>query len=114
VLPYLDQRRSELWVTSSLVVCEFFRPATRRQSVPQAQAWLGQVLDDVAPFEESAGLEAARVEASLSQQGRSLGMRDLLIASQARDLGATFVTFDKGNFRNQPVRQLLDVDVIDP
>jgi predicted nucleic acid-binding protein len=67
VLPYLDQRRSELWVTSSLVVCEFFRPATRRQSVPQAQAWLGQVLDDVAPFEESAGLEAACVEASLSQ-----------------------------------------------
>jgi predicted nucleic acid-binding protein len=41
-------------------------------------------------------------------------MRDLLIAAHARTLGATFGTFDKHDFENSAVQQLLDVDVIHP
>jgi predicted nucleic acid-binding protein len=113
VLPYLHERTDETWVTSSLVTFEFFRPAQRRQNVHDVQAWLGQLLDGVEPFDETAGLEAARLEAALSEQDHSLAMRDLLIAAHARALNGTFVTADKGDFRNRPVQQLLNVDVID-
>lgn len=113
VLPYLRARTDETWVTSSLVTFEFFRPAHRRQSAHDVQTWLGQVLDGVEPFDETAGVEAARLEAALSKQNRSLAMRDLLIAAHARALNGTLVTVDKGDFRPRPVQQLLDVDVLD-
>lgn len=112
VLPYLRDQTDETWVTSSVVVFEFFRPAARRQRVVAVQTWLGRVLDGIEPFEESAGLAAAKAEASLADQGASLRMRDLLIAAHARDVGATLVTFDKGDFQNRSVQQLFDVDVI--
>ena len=113
VLPYLRERTDEPWVTSSLVITfEFFRPAHRRQNVHEVQTWLGQLLDAVEPFDEIAGLEAAQIEASLPEQDAALAMRDLLIAAHASTLDATFVTADKGDFRREPVQQLLAVDVI--
>jgi predicted nucleic acid-binding protein len=39
-------------------------------------------------------------------------MRDLLIAAYASAIDATFVTCDRGDFRNDAVQSLLDVDVI--
>lgn len=114
VVPYLQQHATEQFVTSSLVIFEFFRPAKRRGSSQQVQTWLGQVLDGIEPFTESAGIKAAEVEASLQSQNTSLGMRDLLIAAHARERGATFVTYDRRDFQNQAVQQLLDVDVITP
>jgi len=39
---------------------------------------------------------------------------DLLIASHARELGATFVTHDRNDFENATVQQLLDVDLVTP
>lgn len=80
----------------------------------QVRAWLGTVLDAIELVTESAGLQAARVEANLQRQDTSLKMRDLLIAAHARDLSATFVTYDKGDFQNKPVQHRLDVDVITP
>lgn len=114
VLPYLTQRTEETWVTSSIVIFEFVRPSQRRTQIHKVQAWIGQVLDDVVAFDESAGLQAAEVEESLASHGISLQMRDLLIAAQARDVGATFITFDNNDFQNQPVQQLLDVEVLTP
>jgi predicted nucleic acid-binding protein len=114
VVPYLQAHADDRFVTSSLVVFEFFRPAKRRDNSQQVRAWLGKALDGIEPFTASAGLTAADVEVALDQQNRSLQMRDLLIASHARELDATFVTYDKGNFQTQPVQQLLDVDVIVP
>lgn len=114
VVPYLQTHADDQFVTSSLVVFEFFRPARRRDNSRQVRAWLGKVLDAIEPFTESAGLEAAGVEASLRSQEYTLEMRDLLIASHARALGATFVTYDKGDFAVESVQQLLDVDVIAP
>jgi predicted nucleic acid-binding protein len=113
VLPDLRERTDETWVTSSLVTFEFFRPAQRRQNAHDVQAWLGQLLDGVEPFDEAAGLEAARLEAALSKQNRSLAMRDLLIAAHARALNGTFLTVDRGDFHRRPVQQLLDIDVLD-
>jgi tRNA(fMet)-specific endonuclease VapC len=114
VVPYLQQHADEQFVTSSLVIFEFFRPAKRRNNSQQVQAWLGQVLDGIEAFTEGAGITAADVEASLSGQNKTFQMRDLLIASHARECGATFVTYDKDDFENQPVQQLLDVDVVAP
>lgn len=114
VVPYLQTHAADQFVTSSLVLFEFFRPAKRRNNSQQVRGWLGRVLDDIEPFTESAGLKAASVEASLQSQNKTLRMRDLLIASHARELGATFVTYDKGDFENRPVQRLLDVDIITP
>lgn len=114
VVPYLQRHKNEQFITSSLVVFEFFRPARRRANSQQVQAWLGQVLDGIAPFTEDAAIKAADVEDSLRTQNETLQMRDLLIASHARERGATFVTYDKGDFDNRTVQQLLDVDVITP
>lgn len=114
VVPYLQTHADEQFVTSSLVLFEFFRPAKRRDNSQRVHAWVGSVLDGVEPFTGSAGLKAASIEASLQRQEATLRMRDLLIASHARDLEATFVTCDSGDFENEIVQQLLDVDVITP
>ena len=112
VVPYLQDHADEQFVTSSLVLFEFFRPAKRRNNSEHVRTWLGSVLDGIEPFTESASLTAASVEANLQQQDQSLAMRDLLISAHARDIGATFVTCDKNDFQHSAVQQLLDVDVI--
>lgn len=112
VVPYLQAHAEEQFVTSSLVLFEFFRPAKRRSNSEEVRAWLGSVLDGIEPFEESAAMSAAAVEANLERHDAALQMRDLLIAAHARDVGATFVTFDRGDFESEPVQQLLDVDVL--
>jgi len=112
VVPYLQDHADEQFVTSSLVLFEFFRPAKRRNNSEHVRTWLGSVLDGIEPFTESTSLTAASVEANLQQQGQSLAMRNLLISAHARDIGATFVTCDKGDFQHSAVQQLLDVDII--
>jgi len=114
VVPYLQSHAREEFVTSSLVVFEFFRPAKRRANSREVRNWLGRALDGIEPFTESAALAAASVEASLRSQDRSLAMRDLLIAAHAHDLDATLVTLDEGDFGDEAVHQLLDVDVVPP
>ena len=114
VVPYLQRHADKRFVTSALVMFEFFRPAKRRSNSHQVQTWLGRVLDGIEPFTGDAGMRAATVEANLQKQNTDLDMRDLLIASHARELGARFVTYDRGDFRQPDVEQLLDVDVISP
>ncbi|WP_336327435.1 type II toxin-antitoxin system VapC family toxin [Halovenus sp. HT40] len=113
VVPYLQRNAEADFVTSSLAVFEFFRPEKRQTNSEQVRTWLGKAVDSIEPFSESAGLRAATVEQKLRQQGIELDMRDLLIASHARELDATFVTYDKGDFADPVVQQLLDVDVIE-
>ncbi|WP_225334004.1 type II toxin-antitoxin system VapC family toxin [Halomicrobium urmianum] len=112
VVPYLQDHADERFVTSSLIIFEFFRPVKRRDNRRQVQSWLGRVLDDVEPFTESASMTAAGVESRLREQDAALEMRDLLIAAHARELGATFVTCDSGDFGSRRIQQLLDVDVV--
>jgi len=112
VVPYLQAHADEQFVASSLVLSKFFRPAKRRSNSHEVHAWLGTVLDGIEPFTQSASLTAATIEAKLQAQETALSMRDLLIASHNRDLDATFVTMDKGDFQREPVQQLVNVDVI--
>jgi predicted nucleic acid-binding protein len=112
VRPYLQQHATESFITSSLVLFEFFRPPKRRQNLEDVRRWVEGVLDSVEPFTQSTALRAARINESLRSQGRELEMRDLLIAAHARELGGQFVTCDSGDFENEAVQQLLDVDVI--
>lgn len=112
VVPYLQAHADEPFVTSSLVVFEFFRPARRRNNSQQVHEWLDTALDDVRPFSPAAGEMAAAVEARLERHDQQLPMRDLLIATHARALDATLVTCDRGDFEDEVVQQLLDVDVV--
>ncbi len=112
VVPYLQDHASEPFVTSTLVLFEFFRPAKRRDNRQEVSSWLGRGLDDIRSFGEVAAFRAASIEASLRSQDCSLPVRDLLIAAHADALDATFVTCDKRAFQSRPVQQLLDVDVI--
>lgn len=114
VVPYLQSHATDRFVTSSLVLFEFFRPAKRRQNVNEVRTWLGQVLDGIEAFDEEAALRAAAVEGKLQRHDETLAMRDLLIASHASAIEATFVTCDSGDFGSTAVQQLLDVDVITP
>lgn len=99
VVRYLQEHASEQFVTSSLVTVEFFRPAKRRANSQHVCTWLGRGLDSIEPFTDDAARQAADVEASLQTHNESLPMRDLLIASHAREMGATFVTDDTGDFQ---------------
>lgn len=112
VLPYLRQRTDRTWVTSPLVVFEFFRPAHRRQQISHVQAWLGSVLDGIEPFDESAALEAATIESSLADQGTTMAMRDLLIGAHAKSVGATFVTMDRADFDRGAIRDLIEIEIV--
>ena len=112
VVPYLERHAEDRFVTSSLVMFEFFRPAKRRDNSGEVQAWLSRALDGVESFTEDTAMKAADAEGSLAEQNVNLPLRDLLIAAHADALGATFVTFDKGEFQSQPVQQLFDVDML--
>lgn len=50
-------------------------------------------------FDLAAALHYAEIRASLEAKGRSIGPHDLLIAAQARSLGATLVTANVREFK---------------
>jgi len=53
---------------------------------------------DLVPFDETAALEAARIYADLSAEGRMIGPMDLLIAGTARSRSAVLVTDNTKEF----------------
>ena len=53
----------------------------------------------IAEFDLDAALHYADIRASLEAKGKSIGPLDLLIAAQARSLGATLVTANSGEFK---------------
>jgi predicted nucleic acid-binding protein len=112
VVPYLSEHASEEFTTSSLVVFELFRTATRRRRSQDVHAWLGQSLASIEPFTDQAAVTAAQAEAALSQYEPSLALRDLLIVAHAKALDATFVTADASDFQSEPIQQLFEIDII--
>lgn len=70
-------------------------------------------IDGIGPFDENAASEAAKIGVNLQNTDASLDTADLLIAAIARDRGATLATGNKNDFDKKPIRQLLDVNVID-
>lgn len=113
VVRFLEQRHAEEWATSALVAFEFYRIYDDRTQMQSVGRQLGVILDGVIPFSEETAIEAAALESSLASTDVSLDVRDLLHAAVARDLGETFVTGNRNDFDNGPVRELVDVEFVD-
>lgn len=114
VVSYLKRNASEPWGVPATVVFEYLRYYSSQSAVRQHRHALDQRIQRVLPLTGDVAVEAVLLEHSLAQHDVSLGLADLLHAATARERGATFVTCDASDFDNAPVRQLLDVDVIEP
>lgn len=114
VVDYLDRHRSDPWGISTVVLYEFLSyydsPGTRQERLHTLK---NRVVDDIASFDEDAAIEAASMESSLSKTNTSLDAADLMIASTARQRGGVLATANKRDFDKQPIRQLLEVDIVD-
>ena len=71
--------------------------ATHPQQAAKLQAFLN--LFTVAEFDMDAALHYADIRADLESTGKPMGPLDLLIAAQARSLGATLVTRNSTEFK---------------
>jgi len=113
VLSYLERHRDDPWLVSAIVLYEYLTyygsDGTRRQQRYE----LKRMLNRVVPFDEETAAEAADIENSLDAVGTSLDVADLLIAATAREHGATLATANADDFDKEPIRQLLDVDIVD-
>ena len=56
----------------------------------------------IAPFEDAAALEAARLRAILEKRGKGIGPYETLMAGQALSLGVTLVTANTREFARVP------------
>ena len=70
---------------------------THPQQAGRLEAFLG--LFQLADFTLDAALHYADIRAALEAEGASIGPMDLLIAAQARSLGATLVTANTKEFQ---------------
>jgi tRNA(fMet)-specific endonuclease VapC len=87
--------------TSSIVTCELWygvaKSARANANADRLAAFLGGPID-VIDFTEEDAREAGNVRAALEAVGRPIGAYDLLIAGQARRLGARLVTANGSEF----------------
>ncbi len=70
---------------------------THPQNAGKLQAFLG--LFSILDFDIAAALHYAEIRSELESVGKSIGPLDLLIAAQARSLGATLVTGNASEFK---------------
>ncbi|MBK8478525.1 MAG: PIN domain-containing protein [Opitutaceae bacterium] len=70
---------------------------THPQQAARLEAFLS--LFQLVEFDLSAALHYAEIRAALESAGTPIGPLDLLIAAQARSLGATIVTANAGEFK---------------
>lgn len=78
---------------------------THPQHAARLEAFLS--LFQLTDFNLDAALHYADIRASLEAKGNSIGPLDLLIAAQARSLGATLVTANTGEFKRVKGLKLL-------
>ncbi|MES2708486.1 MAG: PIN domain-containing protein [Verrucomicrobiota bacterium] len=78
---------------------------THPHQAPRLQAFLG--LFQLVDFNLDAALHYADIRAELEAAGLSIGPLDLLIAAQARSIGATLVTANAGEFKRVKGLKLL-------
>lgn len=111
VISYLSNHQNDQWIVPSVVLYEFLSFYNSSMQNRRRQQ-LNQRVDKIASLDEDAASEAAKIEANLQNAGASLNTADLLIAAIARDQGATLATRNKNDFDKQPIRQLMDVDIV--
>ncbi len=88
----------------SVIVAAELRYSARRRGSARLTRQLEAVLSalDVLPLEEPAAQHYGAIRNQLERIGRPIGHNDLLIAAQARALGATLVTDNVTEFRRVP------------
>lgn len=85
----------------SVIVAAELRYGAERRSSARLTRQLETVLAaiDVLPLEEPAARHYGAIRSALEKIGQPIGRNDLLIAAQARALGATLVTNNVGEFQ---------------
>jgi len=109
---YLASHPSDLWTVPATVAYEYYSYFDSQSEIRAQQRQLSKTLDGILPVTDAVAAEAAMIEISLAKQGVSLDTADLIHVATARESGATFVTRDRDDFDKEPIRQLLDVDIL--
>ncbi len=96
------RRRSMAGAAISSIVLAELETGVRKSRRPESHAELlacfcAQLA--VLPFDAGAAREYGRIRAALEAAGTPIGPMDLLIAAHARNLGATLLTANLGEFR---------------
>lgn len=108
---YLTEHPSEPWTIPATVAFEYYAFFDSQNEITTQQRALQERFDAILPFTDDVAAGGAQLQVALDSQDVSLSIADLFHAATAREAGATFVTRD-ADFDREPVRQLLDVDVI--
>jgi len=114
VVNYLSSRKDDAWCISSIVLFEFLQHYDTDKEVRHRQRQLDQVIDEVFDLDAGVVVTGVGLQNTLSKADTSLDRADLLIAATAHHHGATLATANENDFDTEPIRQLLDVDVLDP
>lgn len=114
VVSYLKDEASEPWAVPATVMFEYLRSYSSPAAVHRHQQALTQRIERVLALDEDVAGDAVLLEHSLGQRDVSLDLADLLHAATARANDATFVTCDASDFDVAPVRQVMDLDIIEP
>lgn len=114
VVSYLKRNASQPWAIPASVLFEYLRYYESQSAVQQQHHALTQRIQRVLPLNEAVAVEAVNLEQALFSQDIGLALADLLHAATARENNAIFVTCDVADFDKAPIRQLLDIEVIEP
>jgi predicted nucleic acid-binding protein len=114
VVSYLQQNASQPWAIPATVLFEYLRYYSSQSAIQQQYHALTRRIQRVLPLNEAVAVEAAQLEQILTDQEISLPLADLLHVATARENNATFVTCDIADFDKAPLRQLLEIDIIEP
>lgn len=77
------------------------KSAHKKRNLERIRIFL-EAAPDIVPFGEDDAAEAAEIRALLERKGIPIGPYDLLIAAQARRLGAVLVTLNRREFARVP------------
>lgn len=112
---FLEQRESEEWAVSSIVLYEALMGAVYGHiaASPEAiRAGVSASMGVLATTEQTA-VEGRTLQEELLERGAPVAQLDALIAASAREHGGTFATAEK-RFWVDEVRSVLDVEPYDP
>ena len=112
VVQYLKERSSMPWGISALVAYEFvsFYPLSQRRE--KLRRLEQGILNEISPIDTQMSIEAANLRSLLENAGTSLDTGDLFVAATARQHSGTLATANKNDFDKQPIRELVDVEIV--
>ncbi|MFC7140347.1 type II toxin-antitoxin system VapC family toxin [Halosimplex aquaticum] len=110
---YLADHAGDAWILPAMVLFEYLKRYDSHSTIQTHRLNAEQSVDGIADLNTDVAMEAANLQARLATADTSLDLADLLIAATAREYGATLVTANKNDFDKQPIRELLNVDIVE-